>query len=289
MTQCGISIKHLCVLTLIPFVFSTLAFAADKPSVMSMDYCADQYVLALADDDQILGLSHEARMVHSYYRDRAKDLPLLYGSSEEVLTLAPDVIVRDWGGDRRFTRTVEDAGITVAPIRYGSYEDTIHQNILDIGRAIYLEEEAQALVADLEARLTGLKSQSVYPLKAAYITPGGVTAGVGTYVDEVIRLAGFQSSADDLGLAGWSSLPLEQFVMTPPDVMIASFFDLASGPTQHWSAARHHRVREMMQKTPTIIVPTAYLACNGLFMVDAAEFIRAEWQRIQETHADSGS
>ena len=258
------------------------ARAEDAPSVLSMDYCADQYVLALAGDNQIMGLSHEARMVHSYYRERAQNFPLLYGSSEEVLTLRPDVIVRDWGGDKRFSQVVERFGIPVTPIRYGSYETTIHQNMLEVGRALGREDAAHRIVRDLETRLVALRAQPKVSLKAAYITPGGVTAGVGTYVDDVIRLAGFQSSAEELGLRGWADLPLERFVFTPPDVIIASFFDLASGPTQHWSAARHQRVRDMLDTTPTIVVPTALLACNGLFMVEAAEFIRAEWDALQQ-------
>lgn len=80
------------------------------PSVISLDYCADQYVLALADEDQILGLSKEARMVHSFYAERARGHKLLSGSAEEMLILEPDLAVSTWGGDARLFSLLEDQG-----------------------------------------------------------------------------------------------------------------------------------------------------------------------------------
>ena len=50
--------------------------AAAEDRIMSLDYCADQFVLALADEKQIIGVSSEARDAHSFYRERAKNILL---------------------------------------------------------------------------------------------------------------------------------------------------------------------------------------------------------------------
>lgn len=77
-------------------------------------------------------------------------------------------------------------------------------------------------------------------------------------------------------LEGWTQLSLERFVQNPPDVLIAGFFDQPSTTSSHWSLSRHARVKDMMDSLPTISIPSKYLACNGLFSVDAAELIRTE-------------
>src|SRR5262249_24082312 len=66
--------------------------------VVSLDYCADQYVLALADHSQIAALSRGSQRDDSYFRDRARGIRQTRGTLEEVLALQPDLIVRNWGG-----------------------------------------------------------------------------------------------------------------------------------------------------------------------------------------------
>ena len=70
----------------------------DRPSLVSLDYCADQFVLALADHDQIIGLSPDADAAHSFLREKAKGLPKTSASTEEVLQQKPDLVLRTWRG-----------------------------------------------------------------------------------------------------------------------------------------------------------------------------------------------
>ena len=64
--------------------------AALEPRVVSLDYCADQYVLGLADPDQVLAVSDHADDRHSYLRDAAQGVPQLRDDAEDVLALRPD-------------------------------------------------------------------------------------------------------------------------------------------------------------------------------------------------------
>ena len=77
---------------------AALAAAAAKPSAVSLDYCADQYLLALADDDQILAVSRGADKHYSYMREAAAPFHKIRASMEEALVLKPDIIFRQWGG-----------------------------------------------------------------------------------------------------------------------------------------------------------------------------------------------
>ncbi|MCC6788878.1 MAG: ABC transporter substrate-binding protein, partial [Hyphomonadaceae bacterium] len=47
---------------------------AEPRRIVSLDYCADQFVLALADREQVAALSVGARRDDSYFRDRAQGM-----------------------------------------------------------------------------------------------------------------------------------------------------------------------------------------------------------------------
>ena len=53
----------------------------DHPQrIVSLDYCADQYVLKLADEEQILAISPDAVKDFSYMREAAAGVPTVPGS-----------------------------------------------------------------------------------------------------------------------------------------------------------------------------------------------------------------
>lgn len=260
-------------------LFSALAATAQPlPSVVSLDYCADQYVLAVGDREQILGLSMEADHVHSFYGDRAAGLPKVHAEAESVLALRPDIVIRNWGGDPRMIQLLERAGVTVMTADYGSGPEVMFGNLSRFAHAMNRADAAKALIAQTRANLEAVTGASRPGLSAVYLAPGGITAGTGTFVDEIIVAAGFDSSAARLGLEGWRPLPLETLVQDPPDVIIASFFDLKQARASNWSIARHARVRQMLGETPTLYVPGRYFSCNGLFFADTVSFIRGEAQ-----------
>jgi len=242
------------------------------PKIASLDYCADQYVLALAHRDQILALSEEAHDIHSFYRERAAGLATTGNSAEEILMLSPELVVRTWGG-YGILPFLDRSKISHVSATYGSDLETLYKNISLLGQKMGRGQVAARHVERLKLRVQRLKSAPKSPLKALYLTPGGVTAGKNTTVDKIIHLAGFDSISESMNVNGWQNLPLEQIMLNPPDLIIGSFFDLPTAQSP-WSLSRHKRINSMLENIPTILLPGRYLACDGLFAVEAAEFIR---------------
>ena len=90
------------------------ATAAGLPRIASINVCTDQLLMALADPEQILGLSPYSRdPARSWDAAKASRFPQLSGAAEDVLMLAPDVVVAG-----RFTRLatrelLKDKGVHV--------------------------------------------------------------------------------------------------------------------------------------------------------------------------------
>src|SRR3546814_9461461 len=72
----------------------SVAAAAQPRRIVSMNMCADQLLIELADRGQIAALTELSRdPVLSFHADRAQSYPVADSSAEEVLMLRPDLVV----------------------------------------------------------------------------------------------------------------------------------------------------------------------------------------------------
>ncbi len=249
------------------------------PTLASMDYCADQYILALADKNQILALSKEATSVYSLFRGRAVGIPQLRGSSEDMLALSPDVVVRQWKGSPAVDRLFQRAGIKIIAIPFAGSPQAALDGLIAFGDQIGKGKQARTYAANRRAMRQRLATLPASGLKALYVTPSGYTAGGGTSVDSIIKSAGLDTMASDYDLQGWHPLPMESIIRTAPDVIITSFFDLPR-PASRWPLAQNPITRDLLAGLPVIDLPASHLSCNGLFDIDAAQFIREKARQM---------
>lgn len=239
---------------------------------MSTDFCADQLVLALADRDDIVALSPDADNDFSYLREKTGDIPRSRPDPETVKALAPDLVLRFWGGD---AARMKRLGVNAVTLNYASDFDGVRENIRAAATALGREARGAALIAEMDARLEALASRGGAHPRALYVTPGGVTAGAETMIDAIFRAAGVVNIAADNGLSYWPPLPAETLVAAPPGFIVTGFFTANSERINHWSAARHPALREIFGRTATVHLPTDILSCPGWYSVDAAEKIAA--------------
>lgn len=262
------------------FVALCLGAAADSPAaalqprVVSLDYCADQYVLGLADPDQVLAVSDHADDRHSYLRDAAQGVPQIRDDAEDVLALRPDLIVRGYDAGGRASAYFNRLGLETFELGFASdfydVEAMIRRTAMALGRSEAGEARISHMHAQLERAADGPR------LTALYMTPSGFTAGADTLMDAFMTAAGFDNVIAPEGRSGWVTLPLERLHEQQPDVILAAFFDGETAPIDSWSASRHSVFRRMMETTPVIYLDAAALSCGAWFMADEAVRARQE-------------
>ena len=252
-----------------------------KPRVVSLDHCSDQYVLALADREQILALSPAARSEYSYMRDKAVGIPTVRSTAEEVLMLGPDKVMRQWGGGYEATEVLTRFGLPVVKIQNGHSIKTMRNNLLIAGEALEQMDRAQALIDDFDARHARLLEfwETEKP-SAIYITPSSSTTGGETYIDQLLNLGGVENLMANTGRTGWVPLNLEALALTPPDLVVTGYFDLKTNHQNHWSIARHNFLRQILKNTPTVHIPSDELSCSAWFNLYAAERILEARQKL---------
>ena len=272
-------LASLCVLTNAPSAFAYVA-TEGASGFVSIDFCADQYLLGLAERSDIQAVSYEATGPQSYFADRALGIKTVKGLTEEILLMHPSLVLRTWRGGPRAKDIMDRAGVVSFKPPYALDIAANIQSFEVVGAQIGKAAAAKAYVQTRLAKLADLRTLPRSNLKAVYMTPSGFTAGTGTFVDEIIKLAGFETVAKEADIHYWAPLPLEKMVLSPPDFVIATFFGDPDVLVSHWSSSRHGIYKRLMGDLPVIHVPSRYLSCSGLFAVEAAEFIRSEAKKL---------
>ncbi len=251
---------------------------AAKPRAVSLDYCADQYLLKLADPDQIAAISRGATADYSYMRKAAAGFPKIRATIEETAPLSPDIVLRQWGGGANAQYAFARFGAKVVSLGYPEDFSGVEDNIHLVAHALDQEDRGEALIRDLEKRLMALKTKTDGANKrgALYVTPGGVTAGARTMIDAIITAAGLNNAAAEAGQSYWPALPAEALLLAPPEIIIGGFFTARDERINHWSAARHPALAKLFDKTPTVQLSADLISCAAWFSVDAAEQIARE-------------
>lgn len=251
------------------------------PTVAGTNLCADLLLARLADPAQIRSLSAQSRDPGlSPIAATARAYPANRGGVEGMLYLRPDIalVYQGWTG-RRHARLLAGQGIEIVEIPYPTtWEDalrTVRAVAARIGRA----EAAEERIAQARRRMASLGAR-MGPHRTLYLRPNGGTAGSGTYVDDLFRLLGLRNLAAEEGLAGWGRFPMERLALAPPDLFVLGYFDQAMPPAES-AYGRHPLPRTLLSRIPTVRVPADRWGCGGLELVEAAESLVAQIERLE--------
>lgn len=249
----------------------------DRPMrIVSLDYCADQYVLKLADPDQILALSPHSEAGFSYMRDAARGVPKVRPIAEDVLLLKPDLVVRSYGGGPNAVAFFERAGVPVLQVGWASQVDgktvgSIPGVIEQMAEGLGQPEKGQALIAEFRERLAVLRAEPSGDT-VLYVTPSGYTSGPGSLIHDMFRAAGLENFQQT---AGWQPLPLERLAYDRPDRAASTYFEKRSEQPDHWSASRHPVVQNRLAELDVVTLQGAWTSCGGWFILEAIEAMAA--------------
>ncbi|WAC24847.1 ABC transporter substrate-binding protein [Blastomonas sp. SL216] len=240
--------------------------------IVSLDYCADQYVLKLVGRDRILALSPDATRDFSYMRAAAKGMPKVAPRAEDVLVLKPDLVVRSYGGGADAGAFFARAGVPVLQLGYAEDLTGVRRVLLETADGLGERAKGEQVAREMDRRIAMLARAKVAGAHEGapsllYATPGGVTSGPGSLIHELIELAGYRNFQQQ---PGWQPLPLERLAYEKPDRVAMAWFGRRDYNPDQWSAARHPLMRTASAH-PAIGLEGAWTACGGWFVLDAAE------------------
>ncbi|MGV3635811.1 MAG: ABC transporter substrate-binding protein [Pseudorhodoplanes sp.] len=255
------------------------AEAAPK-RVASFNLCADQLVVALADPEQIAGLSPYATDGGlSVVADKARQFRKADWQAESTILLEPDLVLVG-PNDRSVTRRMlTSQGLRVVETGFVSDLASARKQIREIAALLGHPERGEKLIAELErsrARLAAAAGNS--DRTALVVERGGYTQGPASLAATLLAEAGLKPPAGaPAGYGGF--IPLEKFLVLKPDLVFLK--DPPDAATDQGAMFLvHPALRDLYPPQRRVALPTRYTMCGGPALIAAFDYMADEIARL---------
>lgn len=257
-------------------MLTPMAAAGGLPAVASINLCADQLVLSIAEPAQIRTVSWLAADPNeSMLAEEARRYPLNYGSAEEILEFAPDVVVAGTYTSVFTQKLLRDLGYTVIDLAPENSIADIERNIEIVGAALQRAERAADVIAQMREHVAALAAARRPELATAVVVrPGGFTVGAHTLADELMTLAGLRNIVAESGLDRWGSLSMETLLRSSPALLIHTGYRREQ-PSLANLVLEHAALTDLAATTATVTVPAKYWSCGLPTSLDSVEMLQA--------------
>lgn len=254
------------------------ARADDVPTrpqrIVSLNMCTDELVLRLAAPERIASvtwLSQDPR--NANMAELARTLPANHGLVEEVLAQKPELVVAGAYTTRATVALLKRVGATVREFGVPSNLAEMRQQIRDMANLLGEQQNGEALIAEIDARLAALavRPRPAQP-RAIVLRPNGFTTGRGSLVDEILSAAGLTNLAAELGIDNYGQIALETVALGKADMLILN--TTPDGPPSLAHEILHHPVLARLgDRLKLVALPSKLWTCAGPAVIDAIELL----------------
>ena len=206
-------------------------------------------------------------------------MPAIGMRAETIVRLAPDLVLVDSFAPANFKRLLRAARIAVVEFDEASGVEATAIQMAGVGRALGVESAGAAMADAFRVDVAGLtRNPSARAPLAAIFQANGMTLGLGTQSDDLLRRAGWRNLAAERGLESFVALPLEAVVSARPDLLVLEG-DTSERPSRAESLMNHRALRAA-RSTATLAMPHHLWLCGGPQNVEALRRLAAARERI---------
>lgn len=273
--------RMLAPIAIIAALSTTGSAQATGPRIVSMNICTDQMLLAIADPDQIMGLSKFSRDARQGLIDGgARRFPLLSGGAEDILMLKPDIVAAS-AFDKRSTRDILKAnGLNLVEFPIPRSLADVRDQIRQMGALANHPGRAAAEIARLDAAIIEAKRTAAgKTLRMLPLSRRGWVPGRDSFVGAILAEAGLTSAAGELGIDFGGFVSMEEIVRLKPDFLVVS--DAGERAEDDGRAfLLHPALERFYPRSRRIVIPERMTECGGVFLADALNALTAELKRV---------
>jgi iron complex transport system substrate-binding protein len=250
--------------------------------IVSLNLCADELVLRLAEPGTVKSVTWLARdPALSNVSALAQDVPVNRGLAEDVVPLAPDLVIAGAYTTRTAVALLKRLGIPVLELTVPTDVDEALVQIETVAAVLGASAKGTQLIADIRSGLAEVhvaSAKSSQPIAAVY-QPNGFTIGKGSLVNDLLSRAGLRNLAVERRIDNYGELPLELLLFAQPDLLIMNTAE-DRGPAMAYEVLRHPALVRRYHGARVVSVPSAWWSCPGPRLVDAVQRLHHAAQRL---------
>lgn len=236
-----------------------------KPSkIVSLNMCADQYLIALADKEQVAALTQHARDPSlSYFAQQAHSYPVTKGSAEEVLNVGADLVIASPYRRAETRALLARFDLPVLEVGPASNFDEIVQQTRLIAAAIGQSERGEALIRRMKVELREFERPAGTPkFNALHYQRRGFLTGSETLLSEIMERAGLLNIAGQIKATNIGRVSLEVLLRVKPDYLVTN---IPIGETEDLGTELldHPILKRFYDAKHYLYLPQAMTVCGG--------------------------
>jgi iron complex transport system substrate-binding protein len=253
--------------------------------VVSINLCADQLLLALADPAQIADLSIYATDPSlSFFAEEAKRFRHDAGAAETVIDAAPDLVLAGRFSKRETRDALRALGYRVVELEPARSIADVSAEIRKVAAILAHPERGEALIG----RINAAREQAAAAIDAGpgrrrsvvlYLRRGYVT-GSNTLTDELLAIVGLDNAGRELAGTTGGLVPLEKLIAAPPDYLLVSSLRPAA-EDQGSALLAHPALAALFPPERRIALPDRLTVCGGPSLPAALDWLASETRRVE--------
>ena len=260
--------------------------AAALPRVMSLNLCADPYLMAFADKAQIVALTPLSRDAWlSASAAAAQNFPVNDGQIEAIIELKPDlVIVSSWSDPMR-NALIKRLGFELLTLDAAQNYTAARDEIITLGKAIGREAQARAYLQNLDTALAALQKLTHAP-KVLPLQRRNLTVGQGHILDDILSRAGAVNLGRDTSDSPMRRVSLESALAVQADYILVNETD-EMPDSRGMEFITHPALARAYPATRRLHIDNNLLVCAGASTPRAVAALISQLNQYQKRAASS--
>ncbi|NLG79976.1 MAG: cobalamin-binding protein [Firmicutes bacterium] len=227
-----------------------------------------EILFALGLGDRVIGVTDSCDYpVEAKAKPKVGSVQLDY---EKIIAMRPDLVVAVGSLQRQAVTRLSELGVTVLAVDPKTIEGVLRAITL-IGKATGREDRASEIVRGLSARMERITQRlaSLKPSERPRVfveiwNEPLMTAGPGTFIDELVTAAGGQNIAHD-AKSEWPEFSPEAVIERDPEVVILTNFNRSEALARRaWHGISAYRTGRVYEVHPDLLVRPGPRLADGL-------------------------
>ncbi|MBE0067924.1 helical backbone metal receptor [Thermoanaerobacterium thermosaccharolyticum] len=204
------------------FMGRQVTIKKEPKRIVSLSPSTTELIYAIGAGNDVVGVTN-----YDDYPPEVKSVAKVGGyegpNIEAILAQKPDIVFASNLSGKDQMDTIEKSGIPVVVLEAQNINQ-IYDSIKILGEITGNVEKGNEIISSMKDKIKEIndKVKDLPKVNVFYVvdTNGNWTAGKGTFIDELITLAGGNNVASDAN--GWAQYSMEKLVQKNPDVIITS-------------------------------------------------------------------
>ncbi|MDI3478166.1 MAG: cobalamin transport system substrate-binding protein, partial [Thermoanaerobacterium sp.] len=204
------------------FMGRQVTIKKEPKRIVSLSPSTTELIYAIGAGKDVVGVTN-----YDDYPEEVKSVAKVGGyegpNIEAILAQKPDIVFASNLSGKDQMETIEKSGIPVVVLEAQNINQ-IYDSIKILGEITGNVEKGNEIISNMKDKIKEIndKVKNLPKVNVFYVvdTNGNWTAGKGTFIDELITLAGGNNVASDAN--GWAQYSMEKLLQKNPDVIITS-------------------------------------------------------------------